>query len=182
MKSLDDEKLSRAADPKLEKLSRSELLGLVKLSSRMMIMLDGLWYLSLKDAADNDRALEANIRVWDRVMKFYVGELANLLGVQGRDVADYMKVMDPRPDGLVIEETVQILNRNDAIRTVAYCPTVAALEKEGQGRDAIHCTASCRIIRGKHSKLFNPAIKVSCLKVPPRKGRNDIYCQWEYTI
>lgn len=182
MKSPNDARLARSTDPKLEKLSRSELLSLVKLSSRMMIMLDGLWYLSLKDAAGNDAALEANIRAWDRVMDYYVGRLAKLLGVQGRDVADYMPVMDARPDGLVLEESVQVFDRNDAIRTVAYCPTIAALEREGQGRDAIHCTASCGIMRRKHSKLFNPAIELTCLKVPPRRSKNDIFCQWEYTI
>ncbi len=182
MTSPNDQRLNVSADPKLEKLSGSELRDLVKLSSRMMIMLDGLWYLSLKDAAGNDTALQANVRAWDRVMQFYVGRLAKLLGVEGRDVADYMKVMDARPDGLVLEESVRILDRNDAIRTVAYCPTIAALEKEGQGRDAIHCTASCGIMREKHSKLFNPAIELTCIRVPPRKNQNDIFCQWQYTI
>jgi Family of unknown function (DUF6125) len=177
-----DKRPASAADVKLESLSRQELIDLVKLSSRMILALDGFWYLSLKEVAGNQKALDVDNRVWDKVMKFYVEELARLLGVQGRDVADYMRVIEPRPEGLVLEERVEILNRNDAIRTVTYCPTIAAMEKEGEGRDAIHCTATCSEMRKKHSKLFNPAIEVTCLKVPPRKSKDDIFCQFEYRI
>jgi len=179
---LDDKKPMSAADSKLESLSRDELIELVKLSSRMILALDGFWYLSVKELAGNDKALDRDNWVWDKVMKFYLGELAGLLSVRGRDVADYMKVMGPRPEGLVLEEKVEILNRNDAIRTVTYCPTIVAMEKEGEGRDAFHCTAACAQMRGKHSKLFNPAIKVTCLKKPPRNSKDDIFCQFEYKI
>jgi hypothetical protein len=177
-----DKRPASAADVKLDSLSKRELVDLVKLSSRMILALDGFWYLTVKDLAGNDKALDRDNWVWEKVMKFYVGELAKLLGVQGRDVADYMKVMHPRPEGLVLEEKVEILNRNDAIRTVTYCPTIVAMEKEGEGRDAIHCSATCSEMRKKHSKLFNPAIQVTCLKIPPRKGKDDVFCQFEYKI
>lgn len=182
MTALDNKKPRSAADLKLENLSRDELIDLVKLSSRMILALDGFWYLSVKELAGNDKALDRDNLVWDKVMKFYVSELAELLNVQGRDVADYMKVMGPRPEGLVLEERVEVLNRNHAIRIVTYCPTIAALEKEGEGRDAIHCSATCSAMRAKHSKLFNPAISVTCLKIPPRNSKEDIFCQFEYKI
>ena len=177
-----DKRPASAADSKLEGLSREELIDLVKLSSRMILALDGFWYLSVKELAGNDKALDRDNWVWDKVMKFYVDELARLLGVEGRDVADYMKVMGPRPEGLVLEEEVEILNRKDAIRTVTYCPTIVAMEKEKEGRDAVHCSATCSEMRKKHSKLFNPAIKVTCLKIPPRKNKDDIFCHFEYKI
>jgi len=177
-----DKRPASAADSKLESLSREELIDLVKLSSRMILALDGFWYLSVKELAGNEKALDRDNWVWDKVMKFCVEELARLQGVQGRDVADYMKVMGPRPEGLVLEERVEILNRNDAIRTVTYCPTIVAMEKEGEGRDALHCTEACAKMRAKHTKLFNPAIKITCLRVPPRKDKDDIFCQFEYKI
>lgn len=177
-----DDRPASAADVKLEGLTRQELVDLVKLSSRMILALDGFWYLSVKDLGGNDRALEVDNRVWEKVMKFYVDELARLLGVEGRDVADYMKVMQPRPEGLVLEETVELRSRNDAVRSVTYCPTIVAMEKEGQGRDAIHCMAACARMREKHTSLFNPAIRVTCLKKPPRQGKDDIFCQFQYRI
>lgn len=179
---MDGEKQRSSADLKLEGLSREELIDLVKLSSRMILAVDGFWYLSVKELAGNDKALERDNWVWDKVMKFYVGELARLLNVQGRDVADYMKVMDPRPEALHIEERAEVLNRNNAIRTVTYCPTIAALEKEGEGRDATHCSATCSAMRSRHCKLFNPAIEVTCLKIPPRNSRDDIFCRFQYRI
>ncbi len=177
-----DERPASAADVKLEGLTRQELVDLVKLSSRMILALDGFWYLSVKELGGNDKALEVDNWVWEKVMKFYVDELARLMGVQKRDVADYMRVMHPRPEGLVLEETVEVRGRNDAVRTVTYCPTIVAMEKEGQGRDAIHCMAACLKMRKKHTRLFNPAIKVTCLKKPPRNGPDDVFCQFEYRM
>ncbi len=179
---MNDGKPRSAADLKLENLSRDELIDLVKLSSRVILAVDGFWYLSMREVAGNDKALDWDNWVWDRVMRFEVDELARLVDVGSRDVVDYMKVLRPRPEGLVLEETVEVLNRNDAIVTVTYCPTIAALEKEGEGRDAIHCTAACSVMRSKHSKLFNPAMSVASLKIPPRNSRDDIFCQWEYRI
>ena len=169
------------ADGKLADLSPKELIELVKLSSRMILELDGFWYLSVKRLAGNDQALDADNWVWEKVMKSYIPELARLLNLKGNDVADYMEIMTPRPEGLVLEERVDILDRNRAVRSVTYCPTIIALEKEGEGRDAMHCAAACAVMRSKHSRIFNPAIEVSCISKPPRNGR-DIFCQFEYRI
>jgi hypothetical protein len=72
---LDDKKPMSAADSKLESLSRGELIDLVKLSSRMILALDGFWYLSVKELGGNDKALDVDNWVWDKVMKFCVDEL-----------------------------------------------------------------------------------------------------------
>ena len=42
-----DKRPASTADSKLESLSKRELIDLVKLSSRMILALDGYWYLSV---------------------------------------------------------------------------------------------------------------------------------------
>jgi hypothetical protein len=162
---------------------KETLVELLDLYSRLMISLDGFWYLAIKERTDNDQALSCDKWVWDRVMKKYmVDGIAKILGESEKNVVAFMRTLQARPMHLVLKEDMKVLDSNDAILTVTHCPTLAALEKEGEGRDASHCELACSFMRSKHAQLFNPRIEVKCLRVPPRQSRDDIFCQWEYVI
>jgi hypothetical protein len=57
------------------------------------------------------------------------------------------------------------------------------MEKEGRGRETIVCqTMEVEAIKG-YAKFFNPAIKVTPLKLPPRKSRDEVpHCQFEFSL
>jgi len=168
-------------DLRFEDFSKATLVQLLELYSRLMIGLDGFWYLGMMEKTSNEDARECDKWVWERVMKKYmVGEIAEILDVHGEDVVDFMKLLQARPMHLVLEEEIEVIDRNDAVLTVTHCPTLEALEKEGEGRDASHCELACTHMRRRHAQLFNPDIEVRCLKMPPREGKDDVFCQWEY--
>jgi len=168
-------------DLRLEVFSKDTLVKLLQLYSRLMLGVDGFWYLGMMEKTSNEVAMECDKWVWEKAMKKYmVGEIADVLNVRGDDVVDFMKLMQTRPMHLVIKEEMEIVNRNDAVITVTYCPTLATLEEEGAGRDASHCKLACTHMRITHAQLFNPNIEVKCLKMPPRESSEDIFCRWEY--
>jgi len=171
-------------DPNLrfEDFSKDILVGLLKLYSRLLITLDGLWYLSVKERAGNEEAVTCDKWVWERALRYMTQDIAKLIRVPGKDVVDFMKVLQARPMHLVIEEKMEVINRNDVVLTVTHCPTLEALEREGEGREETHCELACSLMRRKHTQLFNPDMEVRCLKLPPRKGDGDICCQWEYRL
>ncbi|HWR70754.1 MAG TPA: DUF6125 family protein [Dehalococcoidia bacterium] len=182
MKKPEDKEAAAEIDLKLEDLPRESLVGLVRLYSRLMMDIDGLWFLSMKDRISNEEAIACDNWVWGRVVKKMLDDLAGLIGVQGRDVVDFMRVIQATPLHYVVEETIEVQNRNRATLTVTYCPTLAALEKEDAGRDTLHCRLACSVTRTRHAKLFNPAIEVECLTMPPRKDKQGLFCCWEYRI
>jgi hypothetical protein len=166
----------------LEDLQRDSLIGLVRLYSRLMMDIDGFWFLSMKDRVGNEEAIACDNWVWGKVVKKMLDDLAKLIGVQGRDVADFMTVIQATPLHYVVEEKMEAHDRNRATLTVTYCPTLAALEKEDAGRDTLHCKLACSVTRATHAKLFNPAMEVKCLTMPPRRDKQGIFCRWEYKI
>ena len=182
MKELKD--YSTEFDPNLrfEDFSKDILVGLLKLYSRLLVTLDGLWYLSVKERAGNEEAMTCDKWVWERALRYMTQDIAELIKVPGKDVVDFMKVLQARPMHLVIEEKMEVINRNDVVLTVTHCPTLEALEREGEGREGTHCELACSLMRRKHAQLFNPDMEVRCLKLPPRKGDGDICCQWEYRL
>jgi hypothetical protein len=169
-------------DLNLEDLPRESLIGLVRLYSRLMMDIDGFWFLSMKDRVSNEEAITCDNWVWERVVKKMLDDLAKLIGVQGRDVVDFMRVIQATPLHYVVEEKMEAQNRNRATLTVTFCPTLAALEREDAGRDALHCRLACSVTRATHAKLFNPAMEVRCLTMPPRRDKQGIFCRWEYRI
>ena len=126
----EDKQAGIELDLKLEALPRESLIGLVRLYSRLMMDIDGFWFLSMKARASNEEAIACDNWVWGRVVKKMLDDLAKLIGVQGRDVADFMTVIQATPLHYVVEEKMEAHDRNRATLTVTYCPTLAALERE----------------------------------------------------
>jgi len=182
VKKPEDKKTAVTLDLKLEDIPRESLIGLVRLYSRLMMDIDGFWFLSMKDRAGNEEAIACDNWVWGKVVKKMLRDLAELIGVEGKDVVDFMTVIQATPLHHVVEEKMEALSRNQATLTVTHCPTLAALEKEDAGRDALHCRLACSVTRARHAKLFNPAIEVKCLTMPPRNDKQGVFCRWEYKI
>jgi hypothetical protein len=182
VKKSEDKEAGIELDLKLEVLPRDSLIGLVRLYSRLLMDVDGFWFLSMKDRAGNEEAIACDNWVWGKVVKKMLDDLARLVGVEGRDVVDFMTVIQATPLHYVVEEKMEAQNRNQATLTVTYCPTLAALEKEDAGRDILHCRLACSVTRATHAKLFNPAMEVKCLTMPPRRDKQGIFCRWEYKI
>ncbi len=169
-------------DLRFEDFSVDALAGLLKVYGKLMVNLDGFWYLAIKERLGNDDAMACDHWVWDRAMKYMVDDVIELLGVEGRSVADFMRTMQVRPMCFVLGERMRVIDDNDVVLTVVDCPTLVALEKEGEGRDASHCDEGCSVMRAKHARMFNPAIEVTCLKLPPRPTPADICCEWRYFL
>ncbi len=182
VKNSEDKEAGIELDLKLEVLPRDSLIGMVRLYSRLMMDIDGFWFLSMKDRVGNEEDVACDNWVWGKVVKNMLDDLAKLVGVVGRDVVDFMTVIQATPLHYVVEEKMEAQNRNQATLTVTYCPTLAALEKEDAGRDILHCRLACSVTRATHAKLFNPAMEVKCLTMPPRRNKQGIFCRWEYKI
>lgn len=177
---MDNQNVPMYAHFSLESLSKETCVSLLKVYSRMMVALDGFWYLSCAEKTGTDSAVDSDIWVWTRLSRYVTQEIAQALGLAGRHAADYARVLQARPTHFLYDEEWQVAGRCSAIQTIRRCPTLVALEKEGQGREATHCPLACAPIREAHAKYFNPGIEVVCHRMPPRRGDDDIACQWEY--
>ncbi len=69
-----------------------------------------------------------------------------------------------------------------AILTIRTCPTLAALEKEGTGREKLICQDLTTSLFTRIAHHFNPKMIVTALKVPPRKSYSNCSSQWEFRL
>jgi len=166
-----------------EKLSREALLRLLKAYSDYIYRIDASWYVTVKNRLGNEEAFACDRHVWEKKLQAYEMKLmTKALNIHGDDVVAVMKYMQATPWAAIDERHIEIKTNNHAIFTVRNCPTLAALEKEGTGREKQICEDLTASLFTKIAHYFNPKIKVTGLKVPPRKTYSDCCCQWEFRL
>ena len=166
-----------------EKLSREALLKLVRAYGEYIHRLDGTWYMTVKKRQGNDEAFACDRQVWEKKLQAYELKLVTgALNIRGDDVVAVMKYMQATPWASIGERRMDIKNNNLAVLTIHNCPTLSAIEKEGTGREKLICDDLTTSLFSGIAHHFNPRIKVTGLKVPPRKAYSDCSCQWEFRL
>ncbi len=172
-------------DPRFshDKLNREALLRLLKAYGEYLVRVDGFWYITVMNRVGNDIAFDCDTRVWEERLLLYDLKLTTSnLNIHGDDVATVMKYIQATPWNWVYEMEIDVKCNDHAIVTYHHCPTLPSLEREATGREKQICQGlDARLFR-MIANYFNPNIKVTGLKVPPRTGYNDCSCQWEYRL
>lgn len=182
MKELTDYSGEFIPEMHLEMFSKDTLIELMKLYSRFFRAVDGFWYLAVKEKVDNDKAMDCDMWVLEKLSQYEPKRIAKLMKIEGNDVAALVKVFQLNQWFWGLDYKLELKNRNHAVLTVVHCPTLVALEEEGEGRDE----SICQVVETKFFKdfasSFNPDIGVKYLKIPPRKSKDEICCQWEFKL
>jgi len=165
-----------------ESCSREKLTALLVFYSRLYMLLDGHWYLSVKQRLGDEQAVDIDLQVWDKQERKEVEGLAKLLDFQSRDVVSLMELSAIMPSSAGSKGYIEIKNRNDCTFSITYCPIVKTLEKEGKGREKTQCEVICRRLMTNMAISFNPGIEVKQIKMPPRQNQDEVYCQWQFKL
>jgi hypothetical protein len=175
---------SSSFDPNFshEKLAQQTLTRLLRATAEYMRRIDGHWYLSVMEKWGNDEALDCDIKVWERLVMYEMKMLSSLLNIHGDDVVTVMKALQASPWTLTYACDIDVKSNDRAITTYRNCPTLFALEKEGKGREKLICQELEPRLMGIMAHYFNPNIRVTALKIPPRNSNSEICCQWEFKL
>ncbi|MDD5095094.1 MAG: DUF6125 family protein [Dehalococcoidia bacterium] len=165
-----------------EHFSRDVLVKLLTLQADYLQKADGLWYVTVKNRVGDDVAFESDMRVWERAHIWELQQTRRLFKMEGHDIATLLKALQVSPLLRAWKCRYELRNPNHGIWTVLHCPSLAGLEKEGEGRER----RICHVWETRHIRFvadfFNPKIEVKALKLPPRKSKDDICCQWEFKL
>jgi hypothetical protein len=100
----------------------------------------------------------------------------------GLRAEDDLKALQMSPWMSIYRYDIELRSPNHSTLTITHCPTLLALEKEGEGREQ----KICQLLEPKLFRLiadfFNPKIEVQALKLPPRKSKDGICCQWDFNL
>lgn len=168
-----------AVDVYLEAQPAGMLVRMVSTYGRLYQKLDGFWYLSVMERWGNDMALDRDMWVWTRASRYEVELLAEALSLSGRNDLDaFIRVFAASPITMVSEYRVENMPDGAAEITITYCPILAALEKEGKGRERTICHVVDTMIFSAYARHFGSNVSIEAIKLPPRTKPEEICCQW----
>ena len=117
-----------------ERFSKPALIRLLKAYAKLFRAVGPFWYLAVKEKFGNEAALECDMKIWEKGVKYKLDITTEALNIRGKDIVSLMKTLQIEPWLQLSNYTVEALDKDQAMLTITECPTLTALEKEGQGR------------------------------------------------
>ncbi|MDD5008157.1 MAG: DUF6125 family protein [Syntrophorhabdaceae bacterium] len=163
-----------------QKLSKEQLIDLVKMYGRFALTLDGLWFLGVERMDGIDRAIEVDEGVWGEFGKGEAKILKKFLSI------DRVSTLEGICRAYLLTSVFSNLGGRAEVRdgrcylSVTDCHPQKARVKKGMGEFPCK-TVGIRYFDGFFKEL-NPGIRYKCIVCPPDKHPEKLWCQWEVWI
>jgi len=174
---------------RLEDFSKDALVKLAKLYAKIYLGYMGIMNTLNRKRMSAEEASRLDTEAYIRTARqFEAPGVTDALNIRGNDVVTLIKLMQMIPDGSrqdKYDSVYEIKNNNHAILTIKFCPTLLYWERHGDTKaiDLYCCVGGVEEVTiVEYANFVNPDIKVTALKVPPRKSKDDIACQWELKL
>jgi len=182
-KELDD--LSGPFDPDLTfaDLSKGFLLKIMEVWQFAWIHMAQAFYTATRERFGIDAANEIQLEAWEKIGATVNPRYAKIGNIQLNTVVDSLKALQLPLDntmGNLYRTQHNIINENHVIITVPQCRSLLYYEKN----DPEMINWFCHVLEKKAMEkyLINPKIKVTPLKLAPRKSPDEPSCVWEFKM
>jgi len=181
-------------DLTLVDFSKETLIKLLVSASKAYLGIDGVWTNLMRQKFGDRAAFDYDKEVWfSQALALDIRRTVEPLNIMGDDIATVFKYLQFSPGFSVIyvgpppkfEPYVQfeLKNKNYGTMTVTRCNSLEYFERH---QDTELQKLACEEIDLPAfqwlANQFNAKIKVSPLKLPPRKSKHEIACQWEFKM
>ena len=169
-------------DPNLtfNDLSKEFILKLMQVWQYAWLHMTEAWYDAVKERVDKETADICETAAWCRIGERVNPRFAKVANIELKTVLDSFKCLqlplDNTTGGLFPAE-VEIINPNHIVWTIPRCRSLEFFEAKAPERIQYVCYENEKRVIERY--LINPKIRVKALKLPPRKGPDEIACKWE---
>jgi hypothetical protein len=167
-------------DLKFEDFSKEFILKLMKVWQYAWLHMTEAWYDAVKEKVDKETADVCETAAWCRIGERVNPRFAKVANIELKTVLDSMKALqlplDNTTEGLFPIQ-LEVINPNHVIWTIPQCQSLRFFEAKCPERIKYVCYENEKRVIERY--MINRKIKVTPLKLPPRKSPDDIACRWE---
>jgi hypothetical protein len=170
---------------KLTDFSKEALLRLLVAAGKMYLGADGMWTTVIRRRYGDDVALSCSKEVWNTIGQQELRRPTEAMNIGVGDIASLFKFFQVDP-GFAVMFDIDFDLSDDGrygLMTVKRCPSLEYFERHG---DEWLMNLACKELDvpmlPETARHFNPEIKTRPLRLPPRKSKDEIACQWEFTL
>ena len=147
---------------------------------RNMWAVDGLYYLFIEEKWGTEEATEIDRKVWEVMGKIEARKIKELFNIEGNDIVSVMKALSYSGWSMDLEDKeIEIQENKGIVRNIRCSVQNTRLSK---GLSEFGCKPVRWGFLKSFAKEFNPNIKVECVVCPPDKHKDDLWCEWIFTL
>jgi len=174
-------------DLKLHDFSKDALVRLFLRTCRLYIGFAALVYELNKEKFGEKVAIDLDTDYWLKMgaAEREVRLTTKAMNIVGNDIPSLFKYLqvDPGAWGTFLDFSCEMNNDSQGILTVKQCRPLNYFEGVGDMVSLKYaCDVEDREVFERVARFFNPEIRVTSLKLPPRQGKDEIACQWEFWL
>ncbi|MFA4837401.1 MAG: DUF6125 family protein [Dehalococcoidia bacterium] len=170
-------------DLKFEDFSKEFLLKLMGIWQYAWLQQTEAFRAAIEKRCGTEVANECETEAWETMSRKVNPRYAKLGKIELKTVVDSLKALqlplDNSISGLFVQE-YDIKSPNHVIQTVKRCRSLEYFEEKCPERIHHVCYVTEPLLFETY--MMNPKLKITPLKRPPRKSKDDICCQWELKI
>ena len=173
------------SDIRYSDFTKETLVKMFKMAHELFMESEMAWTMTIAAKYGWDDMLKCNQEVWVKTMPDTAREIfTHYLNFKGKGIEGLMKAlqMDPTWCPVKFGAVFEMPSEDHGIVTLTKCPMVDLVEGIGQA-DAIGqlCDVMCSQSMNAYIGSFGKNIVKNDIVMPPRKGPDDICCQFEFT-
>ncbi len=171
-------------DLKLQDFSKDALARLLVAAGKLYAGVDPMWVAAMRQRFGDRIAFDYDKEIWEAGTVSEVRRVTKALNITGNDVAALFKYFQFSPGfGVLFDIDWDLRDGNYGIMTVKRCLGVVWWEQTGdRALQQFTCEEVEIPMFQRIAEYFNPRMKATPLKLPPRDSSDDIACRWEFKI
>ena len=183
----DLEDYSRDFNPELElrDFSKDALVRLWQAGGRIYVGNINFWYSLVRERFGEQAAKEMQnvVQMGGGLNELELRRVRDAMNIHGDAVADLFKhfQVDPGAAGF-IDFDYELRSRYHGIATCKRCWALDYFERSGDTSYGQHMCLMDVWGFSEAATIFNKDMKTMCLKLPPRKTKDEIACQWLFKM
>ena len=167
--------------PDFEKMTKEELIKIIKAHGKNWLAHDGCWFLAAEEKYGMDVAIELDAKSWERFTVVEANRIMASFEVEKDGGLDALeKALRYRLYATVNVQRAERLSPDKLIFTMEKCRVQSARRRKGL--DDFPCKSVGVVEYSGFASTIDSRIKTKCICCPPDEPRDDMYCQWEFTI
>ncbi|MDY6853954.1 MAG: DUF6125 family protein [Thermodesulfobacteriota bacterium] len=162
-------------------LSKELLVKLIKLYSKSVVTIDGLWFINLEEMFNLNTAVELDIEVWEKYGVIEAMRLMKVLDIpEGGGIPAIVKALNFQIWAPDMEYEFADVSENKAIFNITDCVPQKLRKRDNRGE--FPCKPVGVALFRKFAERIDPRLKMRCLVCPPDEHPDDLWCSWEFQM
>ena len=166
-------------DDPIEKMTKAQLLEVLRLFSRNWITLDGLWFTLVEDTFGLEAALDLDLKMWERHALIEARRIKTHLGIEGGGVSGVLKALRFMTFDIAMPFSYSLEGPDEAALWITTCKPQEARLRAGRGE--FPCKEVGRACYGTVAGVIDPKVSAECVFCPPDRHPPDVWCKWKLT-